>query len=51
MVQQSYPLFNHLTVYDNLMLAARRSQDTKTAKDKVWEFLRDFDLEKRRELL
>lgn len=46
-VQQSYPLFNHLTVYDNLMLAARRSQDTKTAKDKVWEFLRDFDLEKR----
>jgi polar amino acid transport system ATP-binding protein/sulfate transport system ATP-binding protein len=43
-VQQSYPLFPHLTVFDNLLLAAKR-QDVKTAKERVWAFLKEFSLE------
>ena len=44
-VAQDYPLFEHRTVMSNLMLAARqREKDEKTARDKVIQYLSDFEL-------
>ena len=48
-VAQNYPLFEHRTVYSNLLLAAyMKEKDKKVAKDKVLEFLNEFDLADRR---
>ena len=45
-VAQSYPLFEHRTVLGNLMLGAKKKEkDAKVARDKVMEFLREFELE------
>jgi len=45
-VAQTYPLFEHRTVMGNLMLAAtKKEKDSKIARDKVMEFLREFGLE------
>jgi NitT/TauT family transport system ATP-binding protein len=44
-VAQDYPLFSHLTVMDNLMLAAmERNKDRKTANDCVMAYLERFQL-------
>lgn len=42
-VAQSYPLFEHRTVFSNLMIAAQQ-QDPKTAKERVLTYLDEFDL-------
>lgn len=48
-VAQSYPLFEHRTVFSNLLLASsHKEKDLKIAKDKVLEFLNEFDLADRR---
>jgi len=45
-VAQSYPLFEHRTVLGNLMLGAtKKEKDSKVARDKVMEFLKEFGLE------
>jgi ABC-type nitrate/sulfonate/bicarbonate transport system ATPase subunit len=45
-VAQSYPLFEHRTVFGNLLIAAQRKEkDLKIAKERVWEFLKEFELE------
>lgn len=50
-VAQNYPLFEHRTVFSNLLLAAYyKEKDSKVAKDKVLEFLREFDLSDKRNL-
>jgi ABC-type nitrate/sulfonate/bicarbonate transport system ATPase subunit len=44
-VAQDYPLFEHRTVMSNLLLAAgQKEKDDKTARDKVVQYLTDFDL-------
>jgi len=44
-VAQDYPLFEHRTVMSNLLLAAgQKEKDSKTAHDKVVQYLSDFDL-------
>jgi ABC-type nitrate/sulfonate/bicarbonate transport system ATPase subunit len=44
-VAQSYPLFEHRTVLSNLMLAAMQHEtNTAIAKEKVMEYLQEFDL-------
>jgi ABC-type nitrate/sulfonate/bicarbonate transport system ATPase subunit len=44
-VAQSYPLFEHLTIIQNLMLAAARNEkSTKVAKEKSLNLLTDFKL-------
>jgi polar amino acid transport system ATP-binding protein/sulfate transport system ATP-binding protein len=44
-VAQDYPLFEHRSVFGNLMLAAKQKEkDSKAAHDKVLEFLREFEL-------
>jgi polar amino acid transport system ATP-binding protein/sulfate transport system ATP-binding protein len=44
-VAQAYPLFEHRTVMSNLLLAARQKEkDEKTAREKVVQYLTDFDL-------
>jgi polar amino acid transport system ATP-binding protein/sulfate transport system ATP-binding protein len=44
-VAQSYPLFEHRTVFGNLLLAAKQKEkDSKVARDKVLEFLKEFGL-------
>jgi polar amino acid transport system ATP-binding protein/sulfate transport system ATP-binding protein len=44
-VAQNYPLFEHRTVYSNLILAAKQHEPNyTTARDKVHEFLEEFDL-------
>jgi len=44
-VAQDYPLFEHRTVMSNLLLAARqREKDEKTAREKVIQYLGDFEL-------
>jgi len=43
-VAQNYPLFDHRTVFSNLMLAARKSFPEKDAHDKVVAYLADFGL-------
>lgn len=46
-VAQSYPLFDHRTVKSNLILAAsKKEKDTKLSRDKVMEYLNEFDLVK-----
>lgn len=50
-VAQSYPLFEHRTVFSNLMLSAsQKEKDVKVAKDKVLEFLNEFELADKRNL-
>jgi polar amino acid transport system ATP-binding protein/sulfate transport system ATP-binding protein len=44
-VAQDYPLFEHRSVFGNLMLAARQKEpDAKAARDKVQGFLQEFGL-------
>src|SRR5215470_363247 len=44
-VAQDYPLFEHRTVMSNLLLAARQKEkDAKVARDKVVQYLNDFDM-------
>src|ERR1700739_2749070 len=44
-VAQDYPLFEHRTVMSNLVLAARQKEkDDKVARDKVVQYLNDFEL-------
>src|SRR5216684_4446503 len=44
-VAQDYPLFEHRTIMSNLLLAAnQKEKDSKTARDKVIQYLTDFDL-------
>lgn len=44
-VAQNYPLFSHRTVFSNLMLSASQKEtDSKVAKDKVLEYLNEFEL-------
>jgi len=44
-VAQNYPLFEHRTVLSNLMLSAmQRETNSKVAKEKVLEYLNEFDL-------
>src|SRR5215470_11451983 len=44
-VAQDYPLFEHRTVMSNLLLAAKQKEkDEKTARDKVVQYLTDFEL-------
>jgi len=44
-VAQNYPLFEHRTVLSNLLLsAAQTEKDEKVAKEKVMEYLNEFDL-------
>lgn len=50
-VAQNYPMFYHRTVFSNLMLSAsHKEKDVKVAKDKVLEFLTEFDLADKRNL-
>jgi ABC-type nitrate/sulfonate/bicarbonate transport system ATPase subunit len=50
-VAQSYPLFEHRTVFSNLMVAAsHKEKDSKVAKDKVLEYLNQFELADKRTL-
>jgi len=45
-VAQSYPLFEHRTVLGNLMLGAlQKESNSSTAKDKVMNLLKEFELE------
>jgi polar amino acid transport system ATP-binding protein/sulfate transport system ATP-binding protein len=45
-VAQSYPLFEHRTILGNLMLGAtRKEKDPRVARDKVMEYLKEFELE------
>jgi len=41
MIAQNYPLFRHRTVYTNLLLAAKKGNNT---EDKVKQYLSDFNL-------
>jgi polar amino acid transport system ATP-binding protein/sulfate transport system ATP-binding protein len=43
-VQQRYPLFNHYSLRDNLLLAARRHHDAAEAKARVEHYLGRFGL-------
>src|SRR5579871_3070709 len=44
-VAQNYPLFEHRTVLSNLLLsAAQTEKNEKIAKEKVMEYLNEFDL-------
>lgn len=44
-VAQDYPLFEHRTVISNLLLAAaQKEKDSKVARDKVMQYLTEFDL-------
>jgi ABC-type nitrate/sulfonate/bicarbonate transport system ATPase subunit len=43
-VQQRYPLFNHYSLRDNLLLAARRHHDAPEAKARVEHYLGRFGL-------
>lgn len=44
-VAQNYPLFEHRTVFSNLMIAAQQKEKSeKVAKEKVVEFLNEFNL-------
>jgi polar amino acid transport system ATP-binding protein/sulfate transport system ATP-binding protein len=45
-VSQSYPLFEHRTVFGNLMLGAcQKEKDSKAARDKVMALLTEFGLD------
>ncbi|RYY15004.1 MAG: ATP-binding cassette domain-containing protein, partial [Cytophagaceae bacterium] len=43
-VQQRYPLFNHYSLLDNLLLAARRQHDPAEAQARVEHYLGRFGL-------
>ncbi|TDN36510.1 ABC transporter ATP-binding protein [Hymenobacter sp. UV11] len=43
-VQQRYPLFNHLTLRDNLLLAAHRKHDPAEAQARTTDYLARFGL-------
>jgi len=43
-VQQRYPLFNHLTLLDNLLLAARRKHEPAEAQARTTDYLSRFGL-------
>src|SRR5260370_2054017 len=44
-VAQDYPMFQHRTIMSNLLLAAnQKEKDSKTARDKVIQYLTDFNL-------
>lgn len=43
-VAQDYPLFAHRTVWGNLLLAAEKTTVLKNAKERVMNYLLDFDL-------
>jgi ABC-type nitrate/sulfonate/bicarbonate transport system ATPase subunit len=44
-VAQNYPLFDHRSVYSNLLLAAKKvEKHSKVAQDKVLSYLQEFDL-------
>ena len=47
-VQQRYPLFNHRTLFDNLLVAANRKHAPAEAKARAEDFLTRFDLAKHR---
>lgn len=47
-VAQDYPLFNHMTVWDNVMVAARLKFDAKTSAEKTASLLERFGLIDRR---
>ncbi|WP_223847477.1 ATP-binding cassette domain-containing protein [Hymenobacter montanus] len=47
-VQQRYPLFNHRTLFDNLLVAATRKHAPAEAKAKAEDFLNRFDLAQHR---
>lgn len=47
-VAQDYPLFNHLTVWDNVMMAARLKFDAKVSAEKTTSLLERFGLIDRR---
>ena len=49
-VAQSYPLFEHRTVYSNLFLAARHDSNATEARERVVEFLHEFELADKSEL-
>lgn len=47
-VQQRYPLFNHRTLLDNLVVAAARKHPTAEAKDRAGAYLERFGLAQHR---
>lgn len=48
-VQQNYPLFRHLSIYDNMEVAAiKKHKDEKLRKDMIEDILNRFDLLKRK---
>lgn len=47
-VQQAYPLLNHRTVWSNLMLAAKRSQQTHDPVDHATELMEHFGISDKR---
>jgi ABC-type nitrate/sulfonate/bicarbonate transport system ATPase subunit len=47
-VAQSYPLFEHRSVFGNLLISAlQKEKNAKAAKDKIWGLLDQFDLRER----
>lgn len=49
-VQQNYPLFNHLSIYKNMEVAANgKYKDAKLRKDAIEDILNNFDLLKRKD--
>jgi polar amino acid transport system ATP-binding protein/sulfate transport system ATP-binding protein len=50
-VAQSYPLFEHRTVFSNLLLSAmQKEKNANIAKEKVLEYLNEFELADKRNL-
>jgi len=49
-VAQDYPLFAHLTVFDNVLMAAKLKLDAKDAADKTISMLERFELDQRRDM-
>ncbi len=48
-VAQDYPLFAHLTVFDNILMAAKLKLDAEAAKERTISMLERFELDDRRE--
>jgi ABC-type nitrate/sulfonate/bicarbonate transport system ATPase subunit len=47
-VAQNYPLFEHRSIFSNLLISAMQKEtDEKAAKDKIWGLLDQFDLRER----
>ena len=49
-VAQDYPLFNHLTVFDNILTAAKLKLPAKEAADRTITLLERFELDQRRDV-